>query len=308
MERLNKKNKSFTLIEILVVIVVIGILSSFILVGMSSISQKANFAKGQAFFNSIDNSLLLGRVSLWKLDQVSGTNPATTIDAWNSNTGTFHDGVSTACVFSSGSTVCPQLIISGECPSGNCLSFDGVNDYVNYGSGSNLSITNYITICGWIKSYDVSSRRDILTKGNADYLLSVYGHVGTGMLAFRFNIGGSYYGPQGNINDVQINTWNYIVGTYNGSIANTYSNGVIKSSIDVTGNISTSVSDLNLGLYSTYYFGLIDDVRIYDQALSSSQIQQNYYIGINKLFKNSGIALDDFNQRLSEFKFSLGEK
>jgi prepilin-type N-terminal cleavage/methylation domain-containing protein len=42
-------NKSFTLIEILVVIVVIGVLSAFILVGMSSITSSANIAKSQAF-------------------------------------------------------------------------------------------------------------------------------------------------------------------------------------------------------------------------------------------------------------------
>ncbi|MFA6374475.1 MAG: prepilin-type N-terminal cleavage/methylation domain-containing protein, partial [Candidatus Paceibacterota bacterium] len=39
-------NKSFTLIEILVVIVIIGILSAFIIVSMAGVSDKATIAKG----------------------------------------------------------------------------------------------------------------------------------------------------------------------------------------------------------------------------------------------------------------------
>jgi len=51
--------KSFTLIEILVVIVIIGILSAFIIVSMSGVSQKATIAKGQAFANSLKNALMI---------------------------------------------------------------------------------------------------------------------------------------------------------------------------------------------------------------------------------------------------------
>jgi len=50
-----KQEKSFTLIEILVVIVVTGILSSFVLVGMSSITNDARIAKVKAFANSVRN-------------------------------------------------------------------------------------------------------------------------------------------------------------------------------------------------------------------------------------------------------------
>jgi len=57
-------NKSFTLIEILVVIVVIGILSAFVLVGMSSITSSANIAKVQAFINSMDNAIIRKSISV----------------------------------------------------------------------------------------------------------------------------------------------------------------------------------------------------------------------------------------------------
>jgi prepilin-type N-terminal cleavage/methylation domain-containing protein len=53
-----KKENSFTLIEILVVIVVIGILSSFILIGINSINENARITKIKVFANSLRNSLL----------------------------------------------------------------------------------------------------------------------------------------------------------------------------------------------------------------------------------------------------------
>ncbi|MDD3292809.1 MAG: prepilin-type N-terminal cleavage/methylation domain-containing protein [Candidatus Pacebacteria bacterium] len=127
-------NKSFTLIEILIVIVVIGILSSFIFVGMSSITSEANIAKGKVFINSIDNSLLLGRISQWKFDELTTAKELQSIgDTWNSNNGILYTG----------SDSLEKL--SSNCPSGNCLSFDGVNDYINTGTVGSLGINEQMS-------------------------------------------------------------------------------------------------------------------------------------------------------------------
>ncbi|HNP79684.1 MAG TPA: prepilin-type N-terminal cleavage/methylation domain-containing protein, partial [Candidatus Pacearchaeota archaeon] len=117
-------NKSFTLIEILVVIVVIGILSAFVLVGMNSITTSANITKGKAFLNSLDNSLLLSRKSEWNFNNLTGTigqdisNAANFVtDNWSSNHGT-----------ASGT---PNLEEGSSCVTGKCLSFNGSTDYVS---------------------------------------------------------------------------------------------------------------------------------------------------------------------------------
>jgi prepilin-type N-terminal cleavage/methylation domain-containing protein len=127
-------NKSFTLIEILVVIVVIGALSAFILVGMSSITNSANIAKSQAFSNSLRNSLLLNLVSEWKLDGNGN-------DSWGVNNGTLV-----------GATHLPVLKTNSDCFSGSCYDFDGTEDYINVGSRANLTtdISNGLTITAWI--------------------------------------------------------------------------------------------------------------------------------------------------------------
>ncbi|MFA6374227.1 MAG: prepilin-type N-terminal cleavage/methylation domain-containing protein, partial [Candidatus Paceibacterota bacterium] len=61
-------NKSFTLIEILVVIVIVGIISAFIIISMAGISSKANIAKGQTFSNSLKNALMLNMIAQYELD------------------------------------------------------------------------------------------------------------------------------------------------------------------------------------------------------------------------------------------------
>jgi prepilin-type N-terminal cleavage/methylation domain-containing protein len=134
-------NKSFTLIEILVVIVVIGILSSFILVSMNSITTNADFTKRKAFSNSIRNALLINLVSEWKLNEGSGQIAS---DSWKENHGTLGS--------TSGIDVNdPTWKTSEECVSYDCLSFDGSFDYVNFGNGEGSSPSS-ITVEAWFKS------------------------------------------------------------------------------------------------------------------------------------------------------------
>jgi len=87
-----------------------------------------------------------------------------------------------------------------------------------------------------------------------------------------------------------------------------YLNGVTDGAVSKTNieNINSTYS-LKFNMNGSNYFnGLIDDIRIYNQAISTSEINQNYFVGINKLLKNNGIALDEFNQRLVELKNNIG--
>ncbi|MFA5013810.1 MAG: type II secretion system protein, partial [Candidatus Paceibacterota bacterium] len=157
MNKSTKKQFAFTLIELLVVIAIIGILSALIVVGMNSTTQKATIAKAQVFANSLRNSLMSDLISEWKLDakSVSGP-PYTTTDTWGTNTGTLMD-VDNACSFS-GTLKCPQL--ATNCPSGNCFSFDGIDDYVDLGAGANTDLRNTsFTFSAFIKTSTANSGR-----------------------------------------------------------------------------------------------------------------------------------------------------
>jgi prepilin-type N-terminal cleavage/methylation domain-containing protein len=291
-------NKSFTLIEILVVIVVIGVLSAFILVGMSSISSKANIAKGQAFINSMDSSLLLARISQWKLDEASGT---TMHDVWGLNDGTLGDGTCT-----SGVGTCP-IITSIQCISNNCLSFDG-GDYVNCGSGSNFDLTTAFTMSLWAKpSIITSGNRTIFYRGNS----STVGGYAINQEGVNFRVyfyDTTWRATSLSITAATVNNWYHIVGTYNKSTLKLYINGTNERSsdfltdINIASGATTRIGDAS----GTQRFnGFVDDVRIYNQAIPTSQIQQNYFLGLNNLYKNKGLTQIEYTQRLTELKTNL---
>ena len=64
--------------------------------------------------------------------------------------------------------------------------------------------------------------------------------------------------------------------TYDGSAVRLYVNGTQVASTAKTGNIATSTNPLTLGsdaIYGQYFAGLIDNVRVYNTALTAAQIQ-----------------------------------
>jgi hypothetical protein len=64
--------------------------------------------------------------------------------------------------------------------------------------------------------------------------------------------------------------------TYNGSTLTLYVNGVVAASQAVTGAIQSVANPLSIGgntPYGEYFQGLIDEVRVYNRALSQAEIQ-----------------------------------
>ncbi|MDD5696880.1 MAG: LamG domain-containing protein [Candidatus Pacebacteria bacterium] len=290
-------NKSFTLIEILVVIVIIGIISGFIIVSMSGVSNKATVAKGRVFSNSLRNSLLINLVSEWKFDGVSGTvgqalGDGTAVpDSWGANSGLTYNG--------------PILRNGNDCLSGKCLYFDGTNDYVNCGNGSTLNMTTAITISFWFNPYySGSSEQLILYKGGPGFTSDGW-RVGTKDGYVRLHYwDGATSRSVGNIN-YATNQWTSVVFSNNvGNSFKTYINGSLFGVAGVfsEGLVVNAVDFLMAGQPTYNFNGLLDEVMLYNKEISLSQVQQNYFAGLNKLFKNNMIVLEEFNQRVAELK------
>lgn len=120
-------------------------------------------------------------------------------------------------------------------------------------------------------------------------------------LRFRINGGTSTYSIN---NSIIINQWNFVVVTFNSSGRKIYANGV---DVTATGgsetglppNIASAARIGNrAGATDRTFDGFIDDVRIYDAALSSSQIRQNYIAGLNSMLANGNISKEEYNQRI----------
>jgi hypothetical protein len=74
------------------------------------------------------------------------------------------------------------------------------------------------------------------------------------------------------------NTWTHLAATYNGSILTLYRNGVAVGATTVSSTLSPTTGTLQIGASQdgAYFKGLIDEVRIYNKALSATEIQNIY--------------------------------
>ena len=230
-------------------------------------------------------------VSRWKLDEGSGTEAK---DSWGTNHGTLNN-------FNFNST--SGWANESECVSGKCLRFDGSNDYVSIQNSSDLDITENITISAWIKP-DIYGQSDyhIVLKGEADYSW-FFGTASNkvamlvGKAAGRWNVvltGGTL-----------VDGWNHIIGMYESGkgLAAIYLNGIFVKDLAGTIEECKSPNGFRMGLQSSdnYTFdGLIDDVRIYNAALSSSQIKQNYIAGLDSLLSKGLISKQEYITRIEE--------
>ncbi len=197
-------------------------------------------------------------VSWWKFDEGSGT---TAYDSAGTNHGAIYGA---------------QWIAS---PIDGALSFDGVNDYVDCGNNESLQITGTeISLSAWVKWDSADNWSTIAMKASDESWRDGYG-----LYAHSDNTV-NFYVTQWNVNVASKSftadgLWHHVVGTYDGSNVRIYVDAGEGTPDSYTGSISNANHSLEIGrgIYNAYNFdGLIDDVRIYDRALSAEEIWQLY--------------------------------
>src|SRR5439155_26687862 len=75
-----------------------------------------------------------------------------------------------------------------------------------------------------------------------------------------------------------LNTWSHLTSTYDGSNLKFYVNGSPSQSVPFSGTIDLSTGTLQIGAsyFGEYFKGFIDEVRIYNRALTDAEIQTIY--------------------------------
>ena len=160
---------------------------------------------------------------------------------------------------------------------GKALQFNGTSALVTIPNAASLQLSSGMTLEAWVNPSAVTAKwRDVIYKGNDNYYLEATSTNASkpdaGMIA-----GGSYADAVGTAK-LTANTWSYLTETYDGSTLRLYVNGTQVASVAHTGTIASSTNSLQIGgdtLYSQYFAGLIDEVRIYNVALSAAQIQSD---------------------------------
>ncbi len=175
------------------------------------------------------------------------------------------------------------------------FSFDGVDDYVNIGNTSQLNPST-ITVDTWFYATDITGQLypPLVKKssGNDGYALE----IDQTNFRIRFWV---YITGTGWVSSVAVpistNTWYHVAGTYDGSNIIIYLNGQPQGSpVNVSGTIAPSPSPLNIGrdpLNTNRFFeGRIDEVEIFERALSAPEILQIYNAGSDGKCKFSTVV------------------
>lgn len=266
-----KPYKGFTLIELMVVISIIGLLSSIVLVSMGGIRQKAKIAKNLEVSNSINHVLGTYAAGIWNFDEGSGL-------AAKDGSGYSHDGVINGATYTSNT---PQSV-AGSGAGQYALSFDGVDDYVDIDISSVQPSYEY-TVSAWINPTVKTGM--IFKRGHCDGLVL----DGNNLVLYIKRSDHSADAIALSANNINTNQWNFVAGSVNLHtqkaaifINGTYSLQNISIGDDLTlmnaGGDSIAMGtgwDSNCPL-GTAFTGLIDNVQFYEKFMSLSQIEKLY--------------------------------
>ena len=158
---------------------------------------------------------------------------------------------------------------------GRALSFDGVDDWVTVPDSAFLDATSALTMEAWVRPTALGGWRSVLLKETAGGLAySLYADDNAPWPATYINVGG-FQAVTGTA-PVALNAWTHLAVTYDGATIALYVNGALAGSRSMSGPIATSAAPLRIGgnaVWGEYFSGLIDEVRIYNRALSPAEIQ-----------------------------------
>jgi hypothetical protein len=169
---------------------------------------------------------------------------------------------------------------------GYALEMTGLPKYVNVTNNSGMNVTNGITIEAWIYatswganawSNSIVSKED-WASGSRGFVLRC---GNAGRLSFNIGIGTAWHEVVTTNTVMNLNQWHHVAGTFNGAQLKIYVDGIEVGSTSVTGTITSSPYDLRIGecsyssVSSRPFTGRIDEVRLWNTALSISQVRDH---------------------------------
>ncbi len=237
-----------------------------------------------------DNSTLTGDVwsfgttgklvGWWKMDETEGDIAADS--SGNNNSGTLQGNAA-------------WIPTAGKI--GGAIKLDGDGDFVELMPESNFDITRQITVAAWIRVNKFDTQwQAIITKGDNSWRIHRFNETD----GIEFACSGTSVNDYGSIagkmsvNDRQ---WHHIVGVYDGAKMYIYVDGKLDTARDSSGSINSTDDPVYIGENATYrerfFNGLIDDVRVYNYALSQDEIKALYEVKASRPKPADGSVISD---------------
>ncbi|MCD6726100.1 MAG: Ig-like domain-containing protein, partial [Solirubrobacteraceae bacterium] len=210
-----------------------------------------------------DEVMADGPAAYWRLGEASGT---VALDELGASNGSYAGGVALGQ---------PGALADGS----TGAAFDGVNGRMVVPSSSVLNATAAVTVEMWARRTKSAAYQVLVGKpGNGQSKFENY--------AIWFNTSNRLQAYFGNgttyvtVTSGVLNTaWHQIVATYDNATARVYVDGALVASATSTVALTPNTLPLNLGRTNDgqYYFGgALDEVAVYQKALSASRIQAHY--------------------------------
>jgi PKD repeat protein len=200
-----------------------------------------------------------GLVAAYSFEDASGL---TVADAsGNGNNGTINGAVS---------------ISTGH--SGKALQFNGSSSWVTVNDSASLGLATGMTLEAWVYPLSQSNGGNtvILKEASGAEVYALYSEEDVNQPVSYIN-NGSYSGVTG-LSRLPANTWTHLVATYDGSYQRLYVNGVKVAEKAQSGQIQQSSGVMRIGgnsVWGEYFDGYIDEVRIYNRALTATEVTTN---------------------------------
>ena len=193
----------------------------------------------------------------------------------------FNEGSGVSVTDLSGSGNSGTATGTGWSPSGKygkALSFDGTSSIVTIPDSNSLDLSSGMTIEAWVNPTAVGAdawswRTVVLKEQPAGMAYALYANNGSARPAGQVNIGGEQNAL--GVAQVPVGTWTHLAVTYDGDSLELYVNGLQVGSKTQSGFILASDGPLRIGgnaVWGEYFAGLIDEVRVYNRALSRDEI------------------------------------
>ncbi|MFI1745556.1 LamG-like jellyroll fold domain-containing protein [Thalassobellus sediminis] len=165
------------------------------------------------------------------------------------------------------------------------IDFDGVDDYIDFSDNHDLS--NAFSIESWVYQENTVTTGTILSKGNIDASLQSGYH-----LSLKNNFPNLIWFDNSNnevLNvtspyDIPNNEWHHVAVTYDGALVTMYIDGIVVASVSPPSGLIDNSQNFKIGadlenfsttpLEMNYFDGAIQEVRIWDVALTEAQIRE----------------------------------
>jgi chitodextrinase len=154
---------------------------------------------------------------------------------------------------------------------GGAVSLNGTSSIVSVPDSPSLDPTSGLTIEAWVRAASFASSQTLVAKerpgGGFPYGLELDNGDPSG-----YTSSGRATAPSA----LPVKSWQFVATTYDGANLDVYVGGSLVASSPLSGALSTSTGQLSIGadsVWGEYFAGRIDNVRIYNRALSAGELQ-----------------------------------